>query len=123
MPFGLLPEQAAEGRWGEALRLVLTPSTPAPSSEGQREKGSGAEDSDALGPDDGAAQTLLTLPGGLWDAVRVSCVCHFEDLRGSPTMYTTSLGRRALGVVAAGRHCRVVGRAAVWERSEGVARA
>lgn len=58
VPFGLIPEKAAKGFWAEALRLVLTPTTPtlaaaaaaaadvAAASDQQAESGN-SEDNDA----------------------------------------------------------------------------
>lgn len=69
VPFGLLRAKAAEGCWAEALQLVLTPSAAATATKGQ-ETGGRAEGGDLVGPNGGGAESVLTLPGGLWDAVR-----------------------------------------------------
>lgn len=94
VPFGLIPEKAAEGRWGEALRLVLAPlqvasTTPTaaskqqdkvsdPDAEEEEEEAeeeeededgvvTGLEDKKGLDPlEEGRS---LALPGGLWDEV------------------------------------------------------
>lgn len=62
VPFGLIPERAAEGCWAEALRLVLAPASAVESDPG-------AHDVDGDGTDAKRAAGNLTLPGGLWDPV------------------------------------------------------
>eukprot|EP00904_Undaria_pinnatifida_P001413 jgi/Undpi1/11272/HiC_scaffold_30.g13570.m1 len=77
VPFGLATEQAAEGCWAEAMRLVLTPSTgdvcssakdgasdDVEEEEEEEEKGGGGDGVDAV---ESAVEPPLTLPGGLWD--------------------------------------------------------
>ena len=86
MPYGLVPEQAADGCWAEAMRLVLAPSTAGDCSE---VKGGGSDDGEeegkaggggggggggGVGANGSAAKTPLTLPGGVWDPVRTDCV-------------------------------------------------
>ena len=79
VPFGLIPEQAAEGCWAEAMRLVLAPSTAGACSEvkdgasdhNEEEEGGGG--SDGVDANGSVAETPLTLPGGLWDPVRTEC--------------------------------------------------
>ena len=91
MPFGLATEQAAEGCWAEAMRLVLTPSTGDVCSsakdgasddveeeeEEEEEKGGGGDGVDAV---ESAVEPPLTLPGGLWDPVRRRCM--YSDAGG-----------------------------------------
>ncbi|CAM9267828.1 unnamed protein product [Scytosiphon promiscuus] len=78
VPFGLIPERAAAGCWGEALRLVLAPSSPTPTSSST---GAATLSSDRKHQDDGTeaggrgtemgvdGRRKLTLPGGVWDKV------------------------------------------------------
>ncbi|CAN0442852.1 unnamed protein product, partial [Laminaria digitata] len=85
VPFGLVPERAAEGCWAEAMRLVLAPSSTAAgacseatdviddvSDDGLEEEeeggGGGGGGGNGVVANGGAAGSLpLTLPGGLWD--------------------------------------------------------
>lgn len=99
VPFGLIPEKAAKGCWGEALRLVLAPSqvastTPTaarkqrdkvsdPDAEEEEEEAEEEEEEEKegsvteLAKDEKGVDPLvegrdLTLPGGLWDEVNRS---------------------------------------------------
>lgn len=68
MPFGLIPERAAEGCWAEALRLVVAPAT----ATGAAPESTGVHDVDGNGTDAKRVAETLTLPGGRWDAVSAS---------------------------------------------------
>lgn len=76
IPFGIDSKKAAVGRWAEAFRLVLSPQAASP-SEKQGSTSSAGDDghetysTGSVEANEPSGGTSMTLPGGVWDAVRV----------------------------------------------------
>lgn len=69
VPFGLIPERAADDCWAEALRLVLASCNTGASPEYRNGGGRDSGDDEAILERRASGGKRLTLPGGLWDEV------------------------------------------------------
>lgn len=80
VPFGLIPERAADDCWAEALRLVLASCNTGASPEDYNRSGRDSSDDKAIKESRASGGRRLTLPGGLWDEVGTVSLFRFADV-------------------------------------------
>lgn len=83
VPFGLIPERAADDCWAEALRLVLASSNTGASPEDRNGSRAAAGDDETIVEGRASGRKRLTLPGGLWDEVGTVSLSRRVDVANS----------------------------------------